>query len=128
MAHFAQLDDNNTVVQVIVVSNADLLDENEVEQETLGVAVCQSIFGNDTTWVQTSYNGNFRKQYACVGDTFVSDADVFYTPVAPFPSWTLDENYDWHAPTPKPEDGKLYLWNEDSLTWVEIPTGDTNGD
>ena len=57
MAHFAQLN-NNTVTQVVVISNADLLDENGVEQETLGIQVCRNIFGPDTTWVQTSYNGN----------------------------------------------------------------------
>ena len=59
MAHFAQLN-NNTVTQVVVISNADLLDENGVEQETLGIQVCHNIFGPDTNWVQTSYNGNFR--------------------------------------------------------------------
>ena len=122
MAHFGQLDENNIVVQVIVISNDDLLDENGVEQETLGVAVCKAIFGDDTAWAQASYNNNFRKQYANIGDKFVADADLFYNPVSPYPSWTLDDNYDWQPPTPKPDDGKPYDWDEDSLTWVEVPT------
>ena len=120
MAHFAQLDENNIVTQVVVISNDDLLDENGVEQEALGIAVCRAIFGDNTTWAQTSYNNNFRKQYAGIGHEFVADADLFYNPVAPFPSWSLDENYDWQAPTPMPDDGKLYGWDEDSLTWVEV--------
>jgi len=122
MAHFAQLDDNKIVTQVIVVSNADIVDTDGVEQESLGIAVCQSIFGNDTTWVQTSYNNNFRKQYAGVGDKYEATADLFYNPIGPYPSWILDENYDWQPPTPRPDDGKLYTWDEDSLTWVEVPT------
>jgi len=120
MAHFALLDDNNIVTQVVVVSNADLLDDNGVEQETLGVAVCQSIFGNDTTWVQTSYNNNLRKQYVGVGFTYDADANVFIAP-SPFPSWVLNAQHDWEAPVPHPNDGKLYTWDEDSLTWVEVP-------
>ena len=120
MAHFARVDENNTVVEVIVISNDDLLDENGVEQETLGVVVCHSLFGAETTWIQTSYNNNFRKKYAGVGDQFVSDADLFYNPVAPYPSWSLDENYDWQPPTPMPDDGKPYVWDEPTLSWVEL--------
>jgi hypothetical protein len=122
MAHFAELDANNIVQRVIVISNADIIDGDGVEQETLGIQVCHNIYGADTTWVQTSYNNNFRKRYAGVGDKFVADADLFYNPVAPYPSWSLDENYDWQPPTPMPDDGNLYIWDEDSLTWVEIPT------
>jgi hypothetical protein len=119
MAHFAQLDENNIVTQVVVVSNADLLDENGVEQETLGVAVCQSIFGNYTTWVQTSYHNNLRKQYAGVGFTYDADANVFIAP-SPFPSWVLNAQHDWEAPEPKPEGD--YAWNEETLSWEPIPT------
>ena len=125
MAHFAQLDENSIVTQIVVISNADLLDENGVEQETLGVAICQAIFGNDTTWLQTSYNNNFRKQYARIGDKYVVEADLFYNPVGPFPSWVLDDNYDWQAPVPYPTDGKWYEWDENLLTWVEIVTEET---
>ena len=120
MAHFAQLDANNTVLQVIVVSNADLLDDSGVEQEHLGVAVCEAVDGAGT-WVQTSYNSNFRKKYAAIGDIYDADVDVFYSPVAPYPSWTLDANYDWQPPTPMPNDGNDYYWNEDSLAWVAVP-------
>jgi len=120
MAHFAELDANNIVQRVIVISNADIIDSNGVEQESLGVEICQAITGGGT-WVQTSYNGNFRKQYAGIGNKFVADANLFYNPVGPYPSWVLNENYDWEAPIPYPNDDKLYTWDEDSLTWVEVP-------
>lgn len=120
MAHFAQLDENNIVQQVIVISNDDLLDENGVEQESLGVAVCEAVAGAGS-WKQTSYNGNFRKKYAAIGDIYNADVDVFYNPVGPYPSWVLDANYDWQPPVPKPEDGNLYEWDEESLVWVLIP-------
>jgi hypothetical protein len=122
MAHFAQLDENNCVVQVVVISNDDLLDGNGVEQESIGATVCQNIFGAGTRWVQTSYTGKTRKKYAGVGDKFDPVADVFYSPNAPFPSWVLDANCDWRPPTPMPDDGKPYVWDEDSLTWVGVPT------
>ena len=124
MAHFAELDQDNIVTRVIVISNADIVDGDGVEQEALGVAVCRAICGAETNWVQTSYNSNFRKQYAGVGDEFVPDANLFYNPVGPYPSWVLDENFDWQAPTPMPDDGKPYSWDEDSLSWVEIVVPD----
>ena len=127
MAHFAELDANNIVQRVIVISNADIVDGDGVEQESLGVAVCQAVAGGGT-WVQTSYNGNFRKQYAGVGDEFVPDANLFYNPNSPFPSWSLDENYDWQPPTPKPEDveGSYWVWNEETVSWdsVAYPTSE----
>ena len=119
MAHFAELDSNNIVQRVIVVSNADLLDGNGVEQEALGIAVCQSVYGGGT-WVQTSYNSNFRKKYAGIGDKYDATADVFYWPEAPFPSWTLDSNFDWQPPTPMPTDGQRYSWNEEQNLWAAI--------
>ena len=124
MAHFAELDADNIVLRVIVVSNADLIDDNGDEQEALGIAVCQSVCGADTTWVQTSYNNNFRKKYAGIGDKFDALADVFYNPVAPYPSWTLDDNFDWQPPIPAPTDGKRYTWNEDAQSWDEVPEGE----
>lgn len=118
MAHFTQLDENNIVLNVIVVANEELLDENGVEQETLGVEFCKSLFGNDTNWKQTSYNGNFRKHYASIGFTYDESADVFYEP-QPFASWTLNtETYKWDPPLPKPEvpEGSegFYGWNEEA--------------
>jgi hypothetical protein len=120
MAHFAQLDENNIVQQVVVISNDDIVDENGVEQETLGVSVCHSIFGSQTVWVQTSYNSKFRKKYAAVGDKYEPQANLFYNPVSPFPLWTLDTNYDWQPPTPMPNDGKEYWWDETTLSWVQV--------
>jgi len=69
-------------------------------------------------WIQTSYNHNIRKQYAGIGFTYNSNADVFVAP-QPFPSWTLDENHDWQAPVPMPEGS--YYWDEETLSWKEIP-------
>ena len=116
MAHFAQIE-NGTVVNVIVVSNNELLvDGIEVEQK--GIEFCQSLFGG--TWVQTSYNNNIRKQYAGIGFTYDADADVFIAP-EPFPSWSLDANYDWQAPIDYPADGKDYSWDESNQVWVESP-------
>ena len=114
MAHFAQIE-NGTVVNVIVVHNNELLIDG-IEQEQKGIEFCQSLLGG--TWVQTSYNGNIRKQYAGIGYTYDADADQFVAP-QPFPSWTLDSNNDWQAPTPKPE-GSFY-WDEETLAWVETP-------
>ena len=111
MAHFAQLDDNNIVLNVIVVSN---------EYEANGEQYCADTFGG--RWIQTSYNHNIRKQFAGIGYTYNADADVFVAP-QPFPSWSLDENHDWQPPTPMPTDGKHYRWDEDDQEWVEVPAG-----
>ena len=77
MAHFAELDSNNVVLRVIVVNNAELLDENNVEQESLGISFCQTLFGG--TWKQTSYNGNLRKNFAGVGYSYDSSKKCFYS-------------------------------------------------
>lgn len=122
MAHFAQLDDNNTVVQVIVVNNNELLDENGQESEAKGIEFCQSLFGGD--WKQTSYNANFRKNYAGIGFTYDSVRDAFIPP-KPFNSWVLDEETcGWQPPVPRPVDDKFYTWDEDNQQWVEVPVGD----
>lgn len=119
MAHFAQLDDDNKVTQVIVVSNAELLDEDGQESEARGVAFCQNLFPG-TRWAQTSYNGNIRKNYAGVGYTYDETRDAFISP-RPFVSWTLDEaTCQWTAPVPCPQDGRLYVWDEATLSWQEI--------
>ena len=119
MAHFAQLDENNVVTQVIVVSNNELLDANGQEREELGVAFCQRLFGGN--WKQTSYNHNMRKRYAGIGYSYNSDLDAFVPP-KPFASWTLNtETAAWDAPTAMPTDDKMYHWVEESLSWVENP-------
>ena len=119
MAHFAQLDDNNTVTQVIAVNNSELLDESGQESEALGVAFCQSLFPG-TRWAQTSYNGTIRKNYAGIGFTYDEARDAFIAP-RPFESWLLDEaTCQWTAPAPYPQDGKRWAWDEAALSWIEI--------
>jgi hypothetical protein len=121
MAHFAQLDENNVVTQVIVVSNNELLDANGQEREELGVAFCQRLFGGN--WKQTSYNHNMRVRYAGIGYSYNADLDAFVPP-KPFASWTLNtETAAWDAPTPMPTtEGKLYYWDEETLAWIENET------
>jgi hypothetical protein len=119
MAHFAQLDTNSVVTRVIVVNNAVINDLPFPESEPLGVAFCQSLFGADTSWVQTSYNGNFRKNYAGIGCSYDPVRDAFILP-QPFPSWVLVEaTCRWEAPIPYPNDGNVYEWNEDIGNWVD---------
>jgi len=122
MAHFAQLDKNNVVLQVIAVHNNELLDENGQENESKGIAFCHSLFGLDSVWCQTSYNGNFRKNYAGIGYTYDQNRDAFIPPQL-YPSWTLNEaTCNWEAPVPMPNDGNSYTWDESTLSWVIIPT------
>jgi hypothetical protein len=124
LAHYAALDENNVVTQVIVVDNKDCSDANGVEKEYIGVAFCERLFGG--TWKQTSYNGNMRKNYAGLGYTYNADIDAFVPP-KPFASWLLnEETAQWEAPVPMPEDAgtgeppKRYQWDEETTSWVEI--------
>ena len=124
MAHFAELDSDNIVLRVIVINNTDITDENGAEQESLGIAFCKNLFGNDTIWVQTSYNNNFRKQYTGRGMTYDADKDKFIAQ-QPYHSWSLDENDDWQPPVPYPSipEGAdpvdyPYAWDEDNQQWV----------
>lgn len=117
MAHFAQLDENNVVTQVIVVANKDTADASGVEKEHIGAAFCERLLGG--TWKQTSYNGSIRKRYAGIGYTYNEALDAFVRP-KPFPSWTLNNTTaDWDPPVAKPDDGKQYAWNESNLSWEE---------
>lgn len=117
MAHFAEIGLNNTVLRVIVVHNNELLDENGVEQEAKGVEFCRNLLGG--TWLQTSYNGNLRKNFAGAGYTYDSERDAFIPP-KPYASWTLNEyTCQWHAPIPMPEDG-VYSWDENTQSWVAV--------
>ena len=116
MAHFAELDTTNTVTQVIVVHNNELLD-NGVESESKGVAFCKSLLGGN--WIQTSYNASIRKNYAGIGFTYDAARDAFIPP-KPFKSWSLDEDScQWSAPIAMPNDDKRYFWNEETLSWKE---------
>jgi len=103
MSHFAKLD-NNVVTQVIVAEQ-DFINSGKV--------------GDSFLWVQTSYNNNFRKQYAGIGFTYDKANDVFIAP-KPFASWALDASFDWQPPTAKPDDDKMYSWNESTTTWDEV--------
>ena len=119
MAHFAQVDSNNIVTQVIVI-----------DQETLNTGH----WGDPAAWIQTSYNthggvhygpdGNpdggiaLRKNYAGIGYTYDPARDAFYAP-QPYPSWVLNEDTClWDAPVPMPTDGKVYTWDETAGTWI----------
>jgi hypothetical protein len=122
MAHFAQIDENNIVVSVIVVDNKDTADANGVEKEYIGAAFCERVLGG--TWKQTSYNGNKRKNYAGIGYTYQADIDAFVPP-KPYASWTLDANAQWQPPTPMPTDGTIespYTWDEATTSWIRLPS------
>jgi hypothetical protein len=109
MAHYAFLDNNNIVTEVIVgIDETELIEGLDTE----------SWYGNfrGQTCKRTSYNGNIRNQYAGIGFTYDTNADVFIAP-QPYPSWSLDNNFDWQPPTPRPE-GLDWYWNEDLGEWV----------
>ena len=122
MAHFAQLDENNVVTQVIVVGNDDITDANGNEVESIGVAFCQKLLGADTNWKQTSYNSNMRVRYAGIGYSYNAELDAFVAP-QPYASWTLDSGTaDWVSPlgaAPALTDEQTaamsyYRWDEDA--------------
>ncbi len=108
MAHYAFLDENNLVTEVI--SGKD-------ETELIEGLDTETYYGNfrGQTCKRTSYNNNIRKQYAGIGYTYDAVNDVFITP-QPYPSWALDDNFDWQPPIPRPY-GDLWQWNEQSLSW-----------
>jgi len=118
MSHFAQIDENNIVTQVLVI-----------EQDVIDTG----LFGNPSSFIQTSYNTiggvhtlggtPLRKNYAGIGYTYDVSRDAFIAP-KPYASWNLNEDTcQWEAPTPMPvEEGKLFGWNEDTLSWVEFTT------
>jgi hypothetical protein len=125
MAHFAKLNENNEVIQVLVVNNKDIMDENGQESEAKGIAFCESHFG-EGRWIQTSYTGSFRKRYGAVGATYLEEYDIF-VPEKPFPSWILNRKTgEWDPPVPYPPDhGRKtvdgaylhYYWNEENQQW-----------
>lgn len=118
MAHFAQLNDDNIVTQVIVVANQDTADKDGVENEAIGAAFCNNLLGG--TWKQTSYNAKIRKNYAGIGYKYDATLDAFIPP-QPYASWLLDEETcQWKAPVDYPTDGGRYTWNEETQTWDAI--------
>ena len=113
MAHFAELDENNNVVNVVVVSN-DSIDASNEEQS--GIGFLSALYGH-SSWKQTSYNHNIRKQYAIIGGKYDPDLDIFIAP-QPYPSWSLNENYDWESPVPKGDKDGWWWWNEETQEWA----------
>ena len=117
MAHFAELDDNNIVKRVVVVDNKMLLKDGK-EDEATGIAFLHSLFGSDKKWVQTSYNGNFWKNFAGMNFIYREDLDGFLEDGPPFPSWTLNEaTCRWDPPTPCPEN--KMRWDEETKSWIK---------
>ena len=119
MANFAKLDNHNIVIEVNAVNNDVVNNLPFPESEPLGVQFLTEWSGGYTNWKQTSYNGNFRKNYAGIGFTYSIDLDAFISP-KPYPSWLLDTNTcQWQPPVPYPNDGKQYYWDENTKSWVE---------
>jgi len=119
MAHFAKLDDTNTVLEVLAVHNNELLVDG-IETETKGVEFLTNWSGGYTNWKQTSYNGRIRKNYAGVGFTYDAIRDAFIPP-KPYASWLLNEqSCQWDAPVAYPNDGEKYRWDESTLAWVVL--------
>lgn len=130
MAHFAQLDDNNNVINVTVVANVDTNDADGNEVEEIGIRFLKNLFGENTRWVKASYNGNIRRYFPSIGWTYHEGLDIFVAP-KPFNSWIFNEETGhWEAPVPPPprpeidmnapEPPKLPMWDEESLSW-KIP-------
>jgi hypothetical protein len=113
MAHYAFLDENNIVTEVIT-------GRNEWE-EVDGITDWEKWYGEfrGQKCVRTSYNSRIRYHYAGVGHFYDETRDAFIAP-QPYPSWSLDENFDWQPPEARPEDGNLYTWNEETTSWVEV--------
>jgi len=107
MAHFARIDENNIVQEVLVIDN---------ELEHRGEDYLANELGLGGRWIQTSYNGNFRKQYAGIGFYYDETKDIFVSN-QPFPSWQLDKNNDWKAPIERPNE--LCYWDEEQLNWID---------
>jgi hypothetical protein len=109
MSHWAEIDENNIVTRVTVGDNNDPDEGYQWLIDNLG-----------GTWIKTSYNGNIRKNYAGIGYTYDELRDAFIPP-QDFPSWILDENTcQWNPPVEYPSDGKIYLWEEESTSWIEL--------
>lgn len=116
MAHFAQLDDNNNVLNVVVVNNEDLQNLEFPESEPVGIEFLSNLF-QETKWKQTSYNNNFRKRYAGIGFYYSDEHDAFIPPKL-YDSFVFDiEALEWVPPISYPNDGLFYLWDEETLNW-----------
>ena len=142
MAYFAEIDDTNTVIQVLVIEDKvlekkQILNTGEIitEDSQKGVDFLNDMFPDSGTWIQSTkgtrggvhYGSDgepdggkvLRYNTANIGGTYDPTADAFYSP-NPYPSWSLDENFIWQPPTPMPEDDKAYDWNEETQEWDEV--------
>ena len=117
MGHFARIDENNIVTEIAVIANDSFTNEDGDEVESTGIGFLNYLYGK-SVWVQTSYNNNFRKQFASIGFTYDSTKNKFIAP-QPFDSWSLDDKDDWIAPIPCPTD-KTSIGNEENQTWDSI--------
>lgn len=125
MAHFAKLDDNNVVLEVLVVGNEILLDEDGNEVEQKGIDFLISLFGH-TKWKQCSYNNNFRKKYPSKGWVYSPEEDVFFPTISPYDTFMHNYVFDrdrwqWVPPIPMPVDGFTYNWDPEIQEWVKDP-------
>ena len=118
MANFAEINDNNIVLRVLVTNNNDPAGDEGYQW------LLDNLGG---TWVKTSYNATIRKNFAGIGFRFDAELDAFITP-QPYDSWSLDSEAQWQPPTPYPEDEKSYSWNEPTLSWVEIIAEEITGE
>ena len=120
MGYFAEIDSNNKVLRVNSACNQDIANNggDQSEQAAQHFATVSPLSENGVKWIQTSYNHNFRKQYAGKGHTYDSVKDKFISP-QPYPSWSLDANDDWQPPVPYPQnnDNQYYSWNENNKNW-----------
>ena len=124
MAHFAELDSNNRVINVLVVNNSDIGNLSFPESEQVGINYLNS-FLPVANYKQTSYNGNFRGNYAGIGYTFLPEWGTHggFRPESPYPSWILNNtNLQWEAPVPLPSDSDTvpYLWDEETVSWIRM--------
>jgi hypothetical protein len=118
MAHFAELDNNNVVLRVVVVNNSDITDTNGNEVESIGQQFCYNLYGG--RWIQTSYNGSFRKHFAGKGFTYQEDIDMFI-PFKPYASWILNDSTKlWEPPIVEPKDDLMYEWDEETVNWKAL--------
>jgi hypothetical protein len=130
MAHFAKLGSGNIVEKIIVVNDSVIKDNNGLEQEQLGVDFINQLYNTQDIWKKVSYNTvkgihllggtPFRKNYPGIGYIYDENRDAFIAP-KPFNSWTLNEDTCvWESPIPYPEDGDVYNWDEETLTWIKV--------
>jgi hypothetical protein len=116
MSYFAEIDENNIVLRVLVGDNDSPNEGHDWFVKNLG-----------GTWIQTNYNGNIRKNFASVGYSFDPKRDAFISP-KPYESWLLDEETcTWTAPTHHPTDGKNYRWDQPTISWIEVIPEETTG-